>query len=223
MKKVFFFVAMVLMIAPVLSSAYAAGERELTIKERVEKTRKSEKADKEGKKLAKQNTQKGWQEFEGTGLLEKQFAEQVAYERTTNDDGEPYFYRGVGSFTGNNKNEALRFAKKNALQDIASQIKTSLSSSGKLGSYSEGSGDNVNTVISASNTMMDDVVAKLEGVRPIVQMYRKEHGLYEVNVVVFYSRLAADKIASESYAKSFKGNPELEERAKAALEKMNEE
>lgn len=217
MKKLILLALCAIIAGPAIMTASA---KEPSTKELIEETRKKMKTDKLGKKEAKKLTNYGWNAFEGSDPLESQLSMQMAYNKTTDDNGEALFYMGKGSFTTNDKGAALKFAKKRAYLDIAEQIETKIGAAGDMELSTSGAGDTNVTTNKNGESAKSLVAQKLSGVRPIVEMYRKSGSQYEVNVVVFYSRERAKEAAAEAYGKAYQGNPELLERARKALEEL---
>lgn len=220
MKKIIVTVMLALTFAPIFSAIQA---KELTTKEVVEQTRKKVKADKRGKSDAKVKKAAGWIVMEGSNPMELQMANQIAYNEATDDEGMPYFYAGIGTFTSNNKAAALKYATKNAIQDIAQQIDVAVASSSDMEDKTEGAGEYVGAVIQNRTTSSDDISARLSGIKPVVNIYKKNGNLYEVNVVVFYSRAKAAQIAAEARGKAYDGNPDLRERVRERLDAQREQ
>lgn len=215
MKKVIIAMAVALVLAPIMSTVQA---KELTVKEVVELSRKKSKAEKRGKAEAKEKKAAGWVAFEGTSPMEMQMANQIAYDEATNDEAMPYFYRGSGTFTSNNKASALKYATKDAIQDIAEQIDVKVATSSEMEDQTSGAGEYAGTVNKNRSTAKDVVSGRLSGIQPIVKIYRKSGNMYEANVVIFYSRAKADQLAAEAYGKEFEGNADLRQRAQDALD-----
>lgn len=220
MKKYIVSIMLALTVAPIFSPMSA---RELTTKEVVDQTRKKVKADKRGKAEAKEKKAAGWLVFEGSNPMELQMANQIAYTEATDAEGMPYFYQGPGTFTSNNKAAALKYATKNAILDIAQQIDVSVASSSDMEDETEGAGEYVGTVTKNRTTSSDDITARLAGLQPTVKIYKKNGGLYEVNVIVFYSRAKAAQLAAETRGKAYEGNPELKEKVRERLEALKEQ
>ncbi len=215
MKKVIIAMAVALVLAPIMCTVQA---KELTVKEVVELSRKKSKAEKRGKAEAKEKKAAGWVAFEGTSPMEMQMANQIAYDEATNDEAMPYFYRGSGTFTSNNKASALKYATKDAIQDIAEQIDVKVATSSEMEDQTSGAGEYAGTVNKNRSTAKDVVSGRLSGIQPIVKIYRKSGNMYEANVVIFYSRAKADQLAAEAYGKEFEGNADLRQRAQDALD-----
>lgn len=215
MKKYIVTIILALAFAPIFSAVQA---RELTTKEVVEQTRKKVKADKRGKAEAKKKAAEGWIVIEGTSPMELQMANQIAYEEATDQESMPYFYAGPGTFTSNNKSAALRYATKDAIQKIAEQIETNVASRSEFEDQTVGHGEYGGTTINNRTTAGDKISNRIAGIRPIVQIYRKKGNLYEVNVVMFYSRAKAEQLQSEVAGKAYEGNPELRDDVRSLLD-----
>lgn len=215
MKNFIITLVLALALAPALNYVQA---KEQTVKEVIELSRKKSKAEKRGKADAKEKKAAGWMAFEGTSPMEMQMANQIAYDEATDDEAMPYFYKGTGTFTSNNKASALKYATKNAIQDIAEQIDVKVASASEMEDETSGAGEYAGTVSKNRSTAKDVVSGRLSGIQPVVKIYRKNGNMYEVNVIIFYSRAKADQLAAEAYGKAFEGNGDLSKRAQEALD-----
>ncbi|MBD5326372.1 MAG: hypothetical protein HDS04_06815 [Bacteroides sp.] len=215
MKKFIITLVLALALTPAFNCIQA---KELTIKELIELSRKKSKAEKRGKTDAKEKKAAGWVAFEGTSPMEMQMANQIAYDEATDDEAMPYFYKGTGTFTSNNKASALKYATKNAIQDIAEQIDIKVASASEMEDETTGAGEYASTVNKNRSTAKDIVSGRLSGIQPIVKIYRKSGNMFEVNVIIFYSRAKAEQLAAEAYGKAFEGNDDLRQRAQEALD-----
>jgi len=213
MKKV----VIALMGALVLGSALSFVEaKDLTVKEIVEKTAKKEKTDKLGKAEAKRQRKAGWVVMEGSLPMEKQYAESYAYELAVDDNERPYFYQGKGEYTSSNKGTAYKFACQAAAMDLASTIEQSLAGA------TETTTDDVNGEASTtgSQSVKSLVAAKLNGLQPVVKIYKKEGNKYSVIVNMFYSRSQADVLAAKARAEALKHDKTLDNDVEKLLEKV---
>lgn len=215
MKKLLIAIALVMGISGVATQAQS-------VKEIVAESFKKNKCEKYGKKESKAKLGEGWKAYEGSAPLEKQFAESYARELATDDNEEPYFYQGVGSFSADDLGAAYKFASERAMQDIAAKVEKTIAEAIDANVDAVGGGQTA-AANKASSRAKSVVTAKLKGVRPIVKMYKKTGYQYEVSVVMYYSRRQADQEAARAYAEAAASESALDKRAEEALNKLMEE
>ena len=193
MKKiVFFLIAFMLGGIPV---SYAQGSMEAKMQE----VRKRHKTDKLAKNEAKKREKNGWTVFEGSLPMEKQMEENFTRQKMVDEDGEPLYYFGHGSYLTDDKNAAYKFACLAARQDIAAQLETELAEAFSTDVRSEKVSPEESVAVNKAFAEGRAVVsAKLAGVRPIVRLYRRNKYQFEVEVDMYYSRDKARQIAHEA-------------------------
>lgn len=193
MKKIIL-VLMMVMIGNIAVS-YAQSSMEAKMKE----VRKRHKTDKLAKNEAKKREKAGWTVFEGSLPMAEQMEENFIRQNMFDEDGEPLYYFGHGSFRTDDKNAAFKNACLAARQDIASQLETELVEAFSTDVRSEKvSSDESVTVSKAFAEGKAVVSSKLAGVRPIVRLYRRDKYQYEVEVDMYYSREKARQIARDA-------------------------
>lgn len=157
------------------------------------------KTEKLAKAEAKKRENSGWSVFEGSLPMIQQMEENFIRQNMTDDDGEPLYYFGHGSYRTDDKNAAFKNACVAARQDIAAQLETELVEAFSTDVRSEKvSSDESVTVSKAFSEGKGMVSAKLAGVRPIVRLYRRDKYQYEVEVDMYYSREKARQIARDA-------------------------
>lgn len=175
--------------------SYAQSSMEAKMKE----VRKRHKTDKLAKNEAKKREKSGWTVFEGALPMAEQMEENFIRQNMLDDDGEPLYYFGHGSYRTDDKNAAFKNACLAARQDIASQLETELVEAFSTDVRSEKvSSDESVTVSKAFAEGKAVVSSKLAGVRPIVRLYRRDKYQYEVEVDMYYSREKARQIARDA-------------------------
>lgn len=193
MKKIALFL-IAFMVGGVAVS-YAQSSMDAKMKD----VRKRHKTEKLAKTEAKKREQNGWSVFEGSLPMVQQMEENFIRQNMMDDDGEPLYYFGHGSFRTDDKNAAFKNACLAARQDIASQLETELVEAFSTDVRSEKvSSDESVTVSKAFAEGKAVVSSKLAGVRPIVRLYRRDKYQYEVEVDMYYSREKARQIARDA-------------------------
>lgn len=187
-----------LLIASVIGGfavSYAQGSMEARMKE----VRKRHKTEKLAKNEAKKKEKSGWLVFEGSLPMVEQMEENFIRQNMLDEDGEPLYYFGHGSYRTDDKNAAYKNACLAARQDIASQLETELVEAFSTDVRSEKVSDDESVTVSKAFAEGKAVVSsKLAGVRPIVRLYRRDKYQYEVEVDMYYSRDKARQIAREA-------------------------
>lgn len=192
MKKILFLLMALLVCG--ITDTYAQGSMEAKMKE----VRKRYKTDKLAKDEAKKREKSGWTVFEGALPMAAQMEDNYTRQHLLDDDGEPLFYFGHGSYRTDDKDAASKFACQAARLDIASQLETELveAFSNDVRSEKVTSDESV-TVSKAFAEGKAVVSSKLASVRPVVRIYRRDKYQYEVEVDMYYSRDKARQIARD--------------------------
>lgn len=192
----------ILILAVIACSMPATAQKAENVRAQMKESRKAlnAKSSKEARKEAKRlQKEEGWQPLEGSLSLEKQLDERMVREGMLDEDFEPIYYFGEGSYSTDDKNAAYKFACQAARQDIASQLETSMAEAFDSDvRSSKFSSDESVTVSEAFAKGKAVVTAKLAGVKPIVKMYRRNKHQYEVQVVLIYSREKANELARKA-------------------------
>lgn len=170
-----------------------------SMESRMKEVRKRFKTEKLAKNEAKKREKAGWTVFEGSLPMVQQMEENFIRQNMLDEDGEPLYYFGHGSYRTDDKSAAFKNACLAARQDIASQLETELVEAFKTDVRSEKvSSDESVTVSKAFSEGKAVVSSKLAGVRPIVRIYRRDKYQYEVEVDMYYSRDKARQIAHDA-------------------------
>lgn len=195
MKKLLLLLIITLIGGSIESYSQTAGMVEAQMKE----VRKRHKTDKLAKQEAKKREKEGWSVMEGSLPMATQFEENYTRMNMFDDDGEPLYYFGHGTFRTDDKNAAYKNACLAARQDIASQLETELveAYSTDVRSQKTSSDESV-TVTKAFSEGKAVVSSKLAGVRPLVRIYRRDKFQYDVEVIMYYSREKAREIARDA-------------------------
>lgn len=169
------------------------------VEQQMKNVRKKYKTEKLGKEEAKKREKENWSVMEGSLPMTQQFEENYTRRYMLDDDGEPLYFFGHGSFTTDDKSAAYKFACQAARQDIASQLESEMAEafntdirSSKLSSEESVS---VKDVFAQGKEV---VSAKLAGVRPLVKIYRRDKFQYTVEVEMYYSREKARELARQA-------------------------
>ncbi|MBD5418491.1 MAG: hypothetical protein HDR48_00420 [Bacteroides sp.] len=175
--------------------SYAQSSVDAQMKE----VRKRHKTDKMAKNEAKKREKSGWTVFEGSLPMVEQMEENFTRQHMMDEDGEPLYYFGHGSFRTDDKNAAFKNACLAARQDIASQLETELVEAFSTDVRSEKVSPDESVSVSKAFAEGKAIVnSKLAGVRPVVRLYRRDKYQYEVEVDMYYSREKARQIAQDA-------------------------
>lgn len=192
MKRILLILSALMFGSITVSYAQTAGK----VEEHMKTVKKKYKTDKLAKQEAKKRESQGWSVLEGSLPMVVQMEENFTRQNMFDDDGEPLYYFGHGTYRTDDKNAAYKYACLAARQDIASQLETELAEgfSTDVRSQKVSSEESV-TVSKAFAEGKAIVSAKLAGVRPLVRIYRRDKFQYEVEVDMYYSREKAREIA----------------------------
>lgn len=196
MKRIVFLLMIAFMVGGTID-LYA--QSTASMETRMKEVRKRYKTDKRAKKEAKEREKDRWKVLEGSLPLEAQLEENYTRQNMFDDDGEPLYYFGHGTFRTDDKNVAYKNACLAARQDIASQLETELVEAYSTDQRSQTVSSSESATISKAFAEGKAVVSnKLAGVRPVVRMYRRDKYQYEVEVEMYYSRDKARQIALQA-------------------------
>lgn len=194
MKKIILFV-MVALIGGIVGQAQTAG----AVEQQMKQVRKQYKTEKLGKEEAKRKEKDSWCVMEGSLPMAQQFEQKYTREYMLDEDGEPIYFFGHGTYTSDDKNAAYKFACNDARHHIASQLETELAEAFSTDVRSSKlSSDESVTVTEAFAEGKSVVSAKLTGVRPIVKIYKRDKFQYTVEVEMYYSREKAKELARQA-------------------------
>lgn len=192
MKKLLIIIVSLLLGGGMTVWAQTAGK----VEEQMKAVKKKYKTEKLAKQEAKKREGQGWSVLEGSLPMVTQMEENFIRQNMLDDDGEPLYYFGHGTFRTDDKNAAYKNACLAARQDIASQLETELAEGFSTNVRSEKVSSNESVTVSKAFAEGKAIVsAKLAGVRPLVRIYRRDKFQYEVEVDMYYSREKAREIA----------------------------
>lgn len=188
-----------LLAVAILGSGIGFAQTAGGVEKQMKDIRKKYKTEKLGKEEAKKREKEQWSVMEGSIPMAQQFEENFTRQRMLDDDGEPLYFFGHGSFTTDDKSAAYKFACQAARQDIASQLESEMaeafSSDVRSSKLSAEESVTVNDVFAQGKEV---VSAKLAGVRPLVKLYKRDKFQYTVEVEMYYSREKARELARQA-------------------------
>lgn len=190
---------LVLFLIACMIGGTAISYAQSSVDAQMKEVRKRHKTDKMAKNEAKKREKSGWTVFEGSLPMVEQMEENFTRQHMMDEDGEPLYYFGHGSFRTDDKNAAFKNACLAARQDIASQLETELVEAFSTDVRSEKVSPDESVSVSKAFAEEKAIVnSKLAGVRPVVRLYRRDKYQYEVEVDMYYSREKARQIAQDA-------------------------
>lgn len=190
---------LVLFLIACMIGGTAISYAQSSVDAQMKEVRKRHKTDKMAKNEAKKREKSGWTVFEGSLPMVEQMEENFTRQHMMDEDGEPLYYFGHGSFRTDDKNAAFKNACLAARQDIASQLETELVEAFSTDVRSEKVSPDESVSVSKAFAEGKAIVnSKLAGVRPVVRLYRRDKYQYEVEVDMYYSREKARQIAQDA-------------------------
>lgn len=186
MKRLGMFLMLVVAMAVAMPTSYA----QLSKKE-------LKTIEKNAKKEAKALKKEGWKVAPGNPSMEMQLAESFKYQMQKDENGYDKFIQGEAMTVGQVYDAALFQADNLSKLNLAGKVETSVIQiiDNKLANkeITKEEATSLATSISASKNLISQ---RLGQVITPVKLYRdKPNGNVEVRVVVFYSKLLADKAA----------------------------
>lgn len=182
----------------ILLFAYSAAEAQSSDKQ-LKKDLKS-KVEKDCRKTAKQLQKEGWKVMPGKLPMERQIQDSRYAELNEDKDGERLYLTGTHKTVGGNYSAAKKIADDRARMELAENINTTISGliKGKLSSndYGEKDIEVIDEFVSANKNL---VSATLQGVFPVLEIYREKDGTVEVQVMVKTNAKDALKLAKKAY------------------------
>lgn len=153
--------------------------------------------EKNAKKEAKALKKEGWKVAPGNPSMEMQLAESFKYQMQKDENGYDKFIQGEAMTVGQVYDAALFQADNLSKLNLAGKVETSVIQiiDNKLANkeITKEEATSLATSISASKNLISQ---RLGQVITPVKLYRdRPNGNVEVRVVVFYSKLMADKVA----------------------------
>ncbi len=192
--------ALALLVALAGSQSYAQmSDKEL-------KKELKERVDRDSKKSAKAMVKEGWKVMPGKLPLERQIAESKYAELDENEEGEKFNFIGTHQAVGGNYTAAKQIADNRARVELAQSVYTTIAQKieDQVANTDFGEGDiaTIDEFVSANKSI---VAAQLQGVTPVLEIYReKSKGQYEVRVVVKIEAAKALKAAKMGYYNELK-------------------
>lgn len=158
------------------------------------------KVEKDCRKTAKTLEKEGWKVMPGKLPLERQIQDSRYAELDKDKDGEKLYLTGTHKSVGGNYSAAKKIADDRARMEIAENINTTLSEliKGKLSNtdYGEKDIEVIDEFVSANKNL---VSVSLQGVFPVLEIYREKDGTVEVQVMVKTNTKDAMKLAKKAY------------------------
>lgn len=158
------------------------------------------KVEKDCRKTAKQLEKEGWKVMPGKLPLERQIQDSRYAELDTDNNGEKLYLTATHKAVGENYSAAKKIADDRAASELAERVSKTISEmiKGKLSSTDYGDGDieTIDEFISANKNL---VSVSLEGVFPVLEIYREKDNKVEVQVMVKVNAAKALKAAKKAY------------------------
>lgn len=194
MKKMLSLIVCVLAVAftcPTVDAQSSAKTLKKELKSKVEK---------DCRKTAKKLEKEGWKVMPGKLPLAKQMQESRFAEIDKDKNGEKLYFTGTHKATGGNYSAAKKIADDRARMEIAEHVNATISElvKGKLSSTNYGEGD-IETIDEFVSSNKNLVSATLNGVYPVLEIYREKDNLVEVQVMVKANAADAVKNAKKVY------------------------
>ena len=199
MKKLILFGLGMLLLT---STGYAQNTKEQR-KEREAITKMSDKelkakVSRDVKKLAKAFKKQGWQVNVGALSLEKQIEKAQRMQYEYNDDNSPKYFMGEMTAKAQSyaaaKAQALAFAKEDLAGMIATEVTALVENTRANEQISATDAASIAKTVQAGKQL---IAQRLTNVIPVVEVYRMDGKLYEVQTRIFYDRNIALQTAKQ--------------------------
>lgn len=158
------------------------------------------KVEKDCRKTAKKLEKEGWKVMPGKLPLERQIQDSRYAELDKDKNGEKMYFTGTHKTIGGNYSAAKKIADDRARTELAGHISTTISEliKGKLSSTDYGDKDIevIDEFVSANKNL---VSVALQGVFPVLEIYREKDDKTEVQVMVKTNAAEALKLAKKAY------------------------
>lgn len=158
------------------------------------------KVEKDCRKTAKALTKEGWRVMPGKLPLERQIQDSRYAELDRDDQGERLYFTGTHKAIGGNYSAAKKIADDRARMELAESISSTLSEliKGKVASTDYGDKDieTIDEFVAANKNL---VSVSLQGVFPVLEIYREKDNKVEVQVMVKTNAPQALKLAKKAY------------------------
>ena len=199
MKKLILFGLGMLLLT---STGYAQNTKEQR-KEREAITKMSDKelkakVSRDVKKQAKAFKKQGWQVNVGALSLEKQIEKSQRMQYEYNDDNSPKYFMGEMTAKAQSyaaaKAQALAFAKEDLAGMIATEVTALVENTRANEQISATDAASIAKTVQAGKQL---IAQRLTNVIPVVEVYRMDGKLYEVQTRIFYDRNIALQTAKQ--------------------------
>ena len=199
MKKVILFALSLLLLT---STGYAQNNKDQR-KEREAITKMSDKelkakVGRDIKKQAKEFKKQGWQVNVGALSLEKQIEKSQRMQYEYNDDNSPKYFMGEMTAKAESyaaaKAQALAFAKEALAGMIATEVTALVENTRANEQISSTDAASISKTVQAGKQL---IAQRLTNVIPVVEVYRMDGKLYEVQTRIFYDRNIALQAAKQ--------------------------
>ncbi len=199
MKKLILFGLGMLLLT---STGYAQNTKEQR-KEREAITKMSDKelkakVSRDVKKQAKAFKKQGWQVNVGALSLEKQIEKAQRMQYEYNDDNSPKYFMGEMTAKAQSyaaaKAQALAFAKEDLAGMIATEVTALVENTRANEQISATDAASIAKTVQAGKQL---IAQRLTNVIPVVEVYRMDGKLYEVQTRIFYDRNIALQTAKQ--------------------------
>lgn len=158
------------------------------------------KVEKDCRKTAKKLEKEGWKVMPGKLPLERQIQDSRFAELDKDKNGEKLYFTGTHQSIGGNYSAAKKIADDRARMELAEHISSTLSEliKGKLSNtdYGEKDIEVIDEFVSANKNL---VSVALQGVFPVLEIYREKDDKVEVQVMVKTNAADALKLAKKAY------------------------
>lgn len=158
------------------------------------------KVEKDCRKTAKKLEKEGWKVMPGKLPLERQIQDSRYAELDKDKNGEKMYFTGTHKTIGGNYSAAKKIADDRARTELAGHISATISEliKGKLSSTDYGDKDIevIDEFVSANKNLIS---VALQGVFPVLEIYREKDDKTEVQVMVKTNAAEALKLAKKAY------------------------
>ncbi len=160
------------------------------------------KVDKDSKKEAKKMVKEGWKTMPGNLPIEKQIQRSRYARLDTDENGEPLYFvatgRGIGGSYAGAKDDADLQARAFIVNEIDNLVQKTVD--GKRGTSNFGPGE-VETISETVAASRSEVSARLQGLTPVLEIYKESRNQFEVELTLTVDRKKAIRFAQGEYRK----------------------
>ena len=199
MKKI---ILMTLSLILIAGASYGQNTKEQR-KERAAITKMSDKelkakVSRDVKKQAKEFKKQGWQVNVGALSLEKQIEKAQRMQYEYNDDNSPKYFMGEMTAKAESyaaaKAQALAFAKEDLAGMISTEVTALVENTRANEQISATDAASIAKTVQAGKQL---IAQRLTNIIPVVEVYRMDGKLYEVQTRIFYDRNIAMQAAKQ--------------------------